>query len=73
MRSAKEQSQLTPINLDADKAYNLRQLLAESEAIQEMVTRVRGDNQEDFDMLQNASRVTFRLLMEAREMLESPA
>lgn len=73
MRSENEQLQARRISLDEDDSYRLRQLLAESEAIQEMATRVRGDNEEDFDMLQNANRVTFRLLDEARKLLEPQA
>ena len=65
----KDADQLTPIQIAPDRAYELRQLLAEAESIQEMATRISGDNEEDFDMLQNASRVTFRLLMEARQLV----
>ncbi|KFN51987.1 hypothetical protein N790_13225 [Arenimonas malthae CC-JY-1] len=60
---------LEPLSITDDQAFTLRQLLAEAEAIQEMATRISGDNAEDFDMLQNANRVTFRLLMEARELV----
>ena len=66
---AREAAMLEPIRIADDNAFALRQLLAEAEAIQEMATRISGDNEEDFDMLQNANRVTFRLLMEARKLV----
>ncbi|HEX4852760.1 MAG TPA: hypothetical protein VFV21_01155 [Arenimonas sp.] len=69
--SARDAAMLEPLSISDDQAFMLRQLLAEAEAIQEMATRISGDNEEDFDMLQNANRVTFRLLMEARELVGS--
>lgn len=71
MNRAREDAMLKPIHIEPDQAFALRQLLAEAEAIQEMATRISGDNVEDFDMLQNANRVTFRLLMEARELVNA--
>lgn len=71
MNRAKEDAMLKPIQIEPDQAFALRQLLAEAEAIQEMATRISGDNEEDFDMLQNANRVTFRLLMDARKLVGS--
>lgn len=71
MNRAKEDAMLEPIHIEPDQAFALRQLLAEAEAIQEMATRISGDNEEDFDMLQNANRVTFRLLMDARKLVGS--
>lgn len=71
MKRANEDAMLKPIQIGPDQAFALRQLLAEAEAIQEMATRISGDNEEDFDMLQNANRVTFRLLMDARKLVGS--
>jgi hypothetical protein len=62
---------LRPIALDEDQAFDLRQLLAEAEAIQELASRSSGENEEDFEMMKNASRVTFRLLSRARNLIES--
>ena len=60
-----------PISLGEDQSLTLRDLLAQAEAIQEMSTRIAGDNAEDFDMLQSANRATFRLLQEARELVRA--
>ena len=71
MNIAKEEAQLREISLGPDQSFELRQLLAEAEAIQELATRVTdgGANVEDFDMLRNANRVTFRLLVQARDLV----
>ena len=69
--SEREAAMLEPLKLSDDQSFMLRHLLAEAEAIQEMATRISGDNEEDFDMLQNANRVTFRLLIEARELVSA--
>lgn len=61
------------VTLDADKLESVRTLLSEAVAIQELVTRVSGDNEEDFDMLQRACAVTYRLVEEAGLMLAEPA
>ena len=73
MSREKEEAKLKEIRLNADESYQLRELLAEAEAIQEMASRVKdfGCNAEDTDMAENASRVTFRLLMQARELVEA--
>ncbi len=59
--------------LDADNLDSVRSLLREAVAIQELVTRVSGENEEDFDMVQLACNVTFRLISEAGLMLVEPA
>jgi len=51
----------------ADSLHDARKLLQEGAAIQEMASRVSGDNEEDFDMLQRAASVSLRLLEEAGE------
>ena len=58
------------LEINEDRAFDLRERLAEAEAIQEMAARMKGDSSQDFEMLRNASRVTFRLISEAREILE---
>ena len=55
--------------LSADNLSDARKLLQEAAAIQEMASRVSGDNEEDFDMLQRAASVTLRLVEEAGELL----
>ena len=54
---------------NADKVNDARRLLLEAAAIQEMASRVSGDNEEDFDMLQRAASASLRLLEEAGELL----
>lgn len=61
------------VTLDADKLESVRTLLSEAVAIQELMTRVSGDNEEDFEMLQRACGVTYRLVEEAGLMLAEPA
>jgi len=58
------------IALNADNVGRARTLIGEAVAIQELVTRVSGDNHEDFDMVQRACNVTFRLVEEAGSLLE---
>lgn len=55
--------------LSPDDIAQARTLLQEAAAIQEMASRVSGDNEEDFDMLQRAASVTLRLVEEASGLL----
>lgn len=60
---------LTKAALSPDDIAQARTLLQEAAAIQEMASRVSGDNEEDFDMLQRAASVTLRLVEEASGLL----
>lgn len=56
--------------MDTESLDNVTRMLAEVTALQEMATRITGENEEDFDMLQRASAVSMRMLEEATAMLQ---
>ena len=57
-------------SVSIDDLASARALLSEAIAVQEMATRISGDNEEDFDMLQRACSMTFRTLEQAATLLE---
>lgn len=61
---------LKEATVSPDDLAKARTLLQEAAAIQEMASRVSGDNEEDFDMLQRAASVTLRVLEEASALLK---
>lgn len=58
-------------SLAIDNADRALTLVREAIAVQEMGSRIGGDNEEDFDMLQRACSMTFRTLEEAAALLEA--
>jgi hypothetical protein len=55
--------------IDPQQIDTARDRIREAIALQEMAIRMDDDNVEDFEMLQRACHVTFRLLEEANESL----
>lgn len=64
---ASESVAMAPLTMDAFDSASL--LISEATALLEMTWRTSNDNEEDFDMIQSACRVTFRLLEEAQALL----
>ena len=56
--------------MDTEILDDATRMIAEVTALQEMATRIQGDNEEDFDMLQRASAVSMRMLEEVTAMLQ---
>jgi len=52
-----------------EKMLQARSLISEAAAINELASRVQGNNEEVFDMLQRASEVSLRLLEDAGKLL----
>lgn len=56
--------------MDTEILDDATRMIADVTALQEMATRIQGENEEDFDMLQRASAVSMRMLEDVTAMLQ---